>query len=102
MFDDLLSTIHPSLVDGTSGDGSLVKCLPPSKLAKELDASESVLHIKGGIRGLFCGYNDQREAAALDGALSTLFKQDWQGLHSSTSQLNLSRFGHLLMMYHPT
>jgi hypothetical protein len=38
-------------IDGGSGDGWLVKCLSPSEVVASLSSSESVLHIKGGIKG---------------------------------------------------
>mmetsp|Transcript_28097 Transcript_28097/g.45024 ORF Transcript_28097/g.45024 Transcript_28097/m.45024 type:complete len:331 (+) Transcript_28097:1708-2700(+) len=60
-------------------NGSSVKCLSPAMVSASLDFSATVLHIKGGIGGLFCGYSDKSgEATALDAAIATVFKQtDW-------------------------
>jgi hypothetical protein len=53
-------------------------CLTPSQAKESLAASESVLHVSGGVKGLFCGFpSGSRDASALDRDVSRLFKGDW-------------------------
>jgi hypothetical protein len=55
-----------------------VKCLSPEEVKKSLASSETVLHITGGIRGLFCGFPDNSaEAKAIDAGISKAFNSDW-------------------------
>ena len=55
-----------------------VKCLSPENVQKSLASSETVLHIAGGIRGLFCGFPDNSaQAEAIDAGISKAFNSDW-------------------------
>jgi hypothetical protein len=55
-----------------------VKCLSPENVQKSLASSETVLHIAGGIRGLFCGFPDNSaQAKAIDAGISKAFNSDW-------------------------
>lgn len=55
-----------------------VQCLTPEQVKQSLDTSETVLHVNGGIKGVFCGFPDKSvEAKALDDGISKAFNSDW-------------------------
>jgi hypothetical protein len=55
-----------------------VKCLSPGQVKDMLASTEKVLHINGGIRGLFCGFPaNSVESKALDDGISKAFNSDW-------------------------
>lgn len=53
-------------------------CMTPSQLSKLFATPETVLHVAGGIKGLFCGFpDDSVESKALDTSISKAFDHDW-------------------------
>jgi hypothetical protein len=55
-----------------------VQCLSPAQIKQTLGTSETVLHIAGGVKGVFCGFpDDSVEAKALDDGISKAFNSDW-------------------------
>lgn len=65
-----------------------LKCLSPDQIKESFASSESMLHLTGGIKGLFCGYTDVGKAAVLDAAIGTVFKAaDWCCHHNGSLPL---------------
>ena len=53
-------------------------CMTPSQLSALFATPETVLHVAGGIKGLFCGFSDDSvESKALDTSISKVFDHDW-------------------------
>lgn len=66
-------------IDGSPVGDTSLKCLSPSQVSTSLRSAATVLRIKGGVRGLFCGYHDgSPQAKELDDAIGSVFKRtDW-------------------------
>ena len=68
-----------------------VKCLSPGEVKKSLASSETVLHITGGIRGLFCGFPDNSaEAKAIDAGISKAFNSTGVTIRMAACQMRLT------------